>query len=199
MVPKGSGLNRLWKMVKKAVQAKKAPLKNQASKKTKASLEGLFDPEPIHDTSPEPSSVPSSFSYVDLDLSDLLGTKPNEGQAEGGKSQSIESRMRLDLGDMESIPAEDIIPAAPEKHFDTSEILDVGGWVIVDLGETGSVSNSSWASVGTTPKTRRKNRYGVIPVGDLPNDVPVSGGILSYEDALDSANQLNELRDIMES
>lgn len=173
--------------------------KDLAQQKKQALLESLFDPEPLHDVSPEPSSVPSAFSYVDIDFSDFLKTEPNESQTKSEKSQSIESRMRLDLGDLESVPTKDIIPAAPEKHFDTSDVSDVGGWIVIDLGETETAEKPSWSNIRAMPKVRRKKRYGVIPVCDLPDDVPVSGGNLSYEDALEAANDLNSLRDIMES
>lgn len=127
------------------------------------------------------------------DLGDLM-----PGPATGGppEAPSLESRLRLDLGDLEPRTARERAPEAPERHPDLSELSDAGGWVVVDLGEWEAPAHRFRKKA---EPSRRENRYGAIPVADLPEDQPVSGMVMSLEEAVDVAAQLNSLRDVMES
>jgi len=144
----------------------------------------------------EVGSVPSLASRERMDLGDLEPVEEPEWPTAPGEVPSLASRERMDLGDLEPSPALEKLPEPPERHLDLSEVSDVGGWVVVDLGESIHSYSSLWRAMASS---RRENRYGVVPVGDLPEGHPVSGVILSYREALEAAQKLNSLREVMET
>jgi len=155
---------------------------------------GLEDLFPATRRPPEEPSGPARLAPLP-DLGDLVSGPAPEGPRD---APSLESRLRLDLGDLEPRPAREELPELPRRHPDLSELSDAGGWVVVDLGEWEAAARQPWSKKKAEP-SRREDRYGAIPVGDLPEDQPVSGAVMSLEEALEVARQLNSLRDVMES
>jgi hypothetical protein len=69
----------------------------------------------------------------------------------------------------------------------------------VDRGEwEAGPTRRPWAK-GAREASRRGVRFGTVPVADLPDDVPVSGAVMSYEEALEFARELEGTREVMES
>lgn len=127
------------------------------------------------------------------DLGDLT-----EGQPRLPAAPSLADRLRLDLGDLEPPDAFPEPAAAPGNPPDLSELSDAGGWVVVDRGEwDAGPKPPPWQKGG--PPEKRKVRFGTVPVADLPDDVAVSGAVMSYDEALEFARELERAREVMES
>lgn len=134
-----------------------------------------------------------------VDLGDLEPAAEPEWPPAPGGAPSLASRERLDLGDLEPSPAEDPVPPAPERHASLEELSDSGGWFVEDLGEWEEIPRTSpWQKAPAEP-VRRKRRYGVRSIAHLPEDKPVPGRVMSYDEALRTAEELDRLRETMES
>lgn len=156
-------------------------------------------PEPV----PGAESAPSAASRALLDLGDLEPAKeptrePEWPSAPGG-APSLASRERLDLGDLEPSPAEDLVPPAPERHANLEELSDSGSWYVEDLGEWEEIPRTAPWQKAPAERVRRTRRYGVRSIVYLPKDRPIPGRVMSYDEALRTAEELDRLRETMES
>jgi len=173
-----------------------------ADKKWLPSLADLFPKlrrRPIEEELDPPPSPPALAPCALVDLGDLEPVREPEWPPAPGGAPSLASRERLDLGDLEPSPAEDPVPPAPERHAVLEDLSDSGGWYVEDLGEWEDVSRTSPWQRAPAERMRRKRRYGVKSIADLPEDRSVPGRVMSYDEALRTADELDRLRETMES